>query len=189
LGYIETWRFQHPKSNPLIEVAYRNAEKLSEQLHSLLAIAKQEAPTPNYDYRPVDLAALISECAETMRPPFERKGVTLKLEMDNEMQTVGDKGLLERLILNLMENALRHSPTDSEVNCQARLSGDKSRVHFSLSNRVEEGAESGSLGIGTKIVQSILMLHHSYLQSSVTSSQYQQTFILRAANTGSTTTE
>ncbi len=189
LGYIETWRFQHPKSNPLIEVAFRNAEKLSEQLHSLLAIAKQDAPAPNYDYRPIDLAALISECVETMLPQFERKGVTLNLDMDSEMQTVGDKGLLERLLLNLMENALRHSPTDSEVNCQAQLSADKSRVHFHLSNRVENGAESGSLGIGTKIVQSILMLHHSYLQTSVTSSQYQQTFILRAANTGSTTTE
>lgn len=189
LGYIETWRFQHPKSNPLIEVAYRNAEKLSEQLHSLLAIAKQDAPTPSYDYRPVDLAALIAECAETMRPPFERKGVTLKLDMDKEMPTVGDKGLLERLVLNLMENALRHSPADSEVNCHAQLNADKSRVHFHLSNRVEDGAESGSLGIGTKIVQSILMLHHSYLQTSVTSSQYQQTFILRSANTGSTTNE
>lgn len=180
LGYLETWRLQHPESDPLIDVAFRNCEKLSTQLHSLLDAARKEAPMPNYEYRPVDLGALMAECAETMQSQFSRKEVVLKVDIDNEIQTVGDKGLLERLVLNLLENALRHSPIGSEVHCQAHLSEDKSRIHFTFVNHIEEEAEGGSLGIGTKIVQSILMLHHSYLETNATSSQYQQKFTLRA---------
>ncbi|MGR5423579.1 histidine kinase dimerization/phospho-acceptor domain-containing protein [Vibrio harveyi] len=180
LGYLETWRLQHPESDPLIDVAFRNCEKLSTQLHSLLDVARKEAPMPNYEYRPVDLGALMAECAETMQSQFARKEVLLKIDVDNEIQTVGDKGLLERLVLNLLENALRHSPMRSEVYCHAHLSDDKSRIHFAFINHIEEEAQGGSLGIGTKIVQSILMLHHSYLETSSTPSQYQQKFTLRA---------
>ncbi|EOY2073585.1 sensor histidine kinase [Vibrio alginolyticus] len=180
LGYLETWRLQHPESDPLIDVAFRNCEKLSTQLHSLLDAARKEAPIPNYEYRPVDLGALMAECAETMQSQFSRKEVVLKVDIDSEIQTVGDKGLLERLVLNLLENALRHSPIGSEVHCQAHLSEDKSRIHFTFVNHIEEEAEGGSLGIGTKIVQSILMLHHSYLETNATSSQYQQKFTLLA---------
>ncbi|WP_372434489.1 sensor histidine kinase [Vibrio alginolyticus] len=180
LGYLETWRLQHPESDPLIDVAFRNCEKLSTQLHSLLDAARKEAPMPNYEYHPVDLGALMAECAETMQSQFSRKEVVLKVDIDSEIQTVGDKGLLERLVLNLLENALRHSPIGSEVHCQAHLSEDKSRIHFTFVNHIEEEAEGGSLGIGTKIVQSILMLHHSYLETNATSSQYQQKFTLLA---------
>ncbi|CAH1555639.1 sensor histidine kinase [Vibrio rotiferianus] len=180
LGYLETWRLQHPDSEPLIDVAFRNCEKLSTQLHSLLDVARKEAPIPNYEYRPVDLGALMAECAETMQSQFARKEVLLKINVDSDIQTVGDKGLLERLVFNLLENALRHSPIGYEVYCQVHLSGDKSRIHFTFVNHIEKEAQGGSLGIGTKIVQSILMLHHSYLETSTTPSQYQQKFTLRA---------
>lgn len=180
LGYLETWRLQHPDSDPLIDVAFRNCEKLSTQLHSLLDVARKEAPIPNYEYRPVDLGALMAECAETMQSQFARKEVLLKINVDSDIQTVGDKGLLERLVFNLLENALRHSPIGYQVYCQAHLSEDKSRIHFTFVNHIEKEAQGGSLGIGTKIVQSILMLHHSYLETSSTPSQYQQKFALRA---------
>ncbi|WP_045499824.1 sensor histidine kinase [Vibrio hyugaensis] len=180
LGYLETWRLQHPESDPLIDVAFRNCEKLSTQLHSLLDAARKEAPMPNYEYRPVELSALMAECAETMQSQFSRKEVELKVEVEDKIKTVGDKGLLERLVLNLLENALRHSPIGSAVHCQAHLSEDKTRIHFTFINHIEKNAEGGSLGIGTKIVQSILMLHHSYLETNATPSQYQQKFTLRA---------
>ncbi|WP_038882901.1 sensor histidine kinase [Vibrio rotiferianus] len=180
LGYLETWRMQHPDSDPLIDVAFRNCEKLSTQLHSLLDVARKEAPIPNYEYQPVDLGALMAECAETMQSQFARKEVLLKINVDSDIQTVGDKGLLERLVFNLLENALRHSPIGYEVYCQAHLSEDKSRIQFTFVNHIEKEAQGGSLGIGTKIVQSILMLHHSYLETSSTPSQYQQKFALRA---------
>ncbi len=180
LGYLETWRLQHSQSDPLIEVAFRNGEKLSRQLHALLEEAKKETALPNYEYLPIDLVELMAECAETIQSQFQHKGVTLRVDIDEQVQTVGDKGLLERMLMNLLENALRHSPTHSTVLCRVTLSEDKSNVHVELTNPIDKSAQNGTLGIGTKIVQSILMLHHSYLETNSTSSMFTQRFTLPA---------
>lgn len=180
LGYLETWRLQHPESDPLIDVAFRNGEKLSRQLHALLEEAKKEATLPSYEYLPVDLAELVTECAETMQGQFQNKEVTLSVEMEEQIQTIGDKGLLERMLLNLLENALRHSPSGSTVVCRINLSDDRTSAHFTLSNHIASESHQGSLGIGTKIVQSILMLHHSYLETAMTASRFTQRFTLPA---------
>ncbi|MGR5499127.1 histidine kinase dimerization/phospho-acceptor domain-containing protein [Vibrio sp. DNB22_10_4] len=179
LGYLETWKLQHPGSDPLIEVAYRNCGKLSEQLYSLLETAKADSHLPSYEYQPVELSSLVTECAETMLSQFQRRQITLNVEVDKDIKTIGDRGLLERLVLNLLENALRHSPSGASVDCQAHTSPDGQSIQFVFINRVEASAPSGSLGIGTRIVQSILMLHHSYLETSATDTLYQQRFALR----------
>ncbi|MGR5091943.1 histidine kinase dimerization/phospho-acceptor domain-containing protein [Vibrio maritimus] len=179
LGYLETWKLQHPGSDPLIEVAYRNCGKLSDQLHSLLETAKSDAGLPSYQYEPVELSSLVAECAETMMSQFQRKQIELNVDVDSGIQTIGDRGLLERLVLNLLENALRHSPSGATVDCQAHKSEDGKSIQFVFINKVEQSAPSGSLGIGTKIVQSILMLHHSHLETSASESIYQQKFALR----------
>ncbi|GEA60737.1 histidine kinase [Vibrio comitans NBRC 102076] len=177
LGYLETWKLQN-KQDPLIEVAYRNCDKLSNQLHSMLQLAKQETPLLSYEYHPVDIAAMIAESAESMNSQFKRKQVTLKLDLAPELHTIGDKVLLERLVANLLENALRHSPRNSTVCCQAELTSNKADIRFRFTNLVEPNAKGGSLGIGIKIVQSILMLHHSYLETKQTDNEYQQSFTL-----------
>ncbi|MEZ9789407.1 sensor histidine kinase [Vibrio breoganii] len=177
LGYLETWKLQN-KQDPLIDVAYRNCDKLSNQLHSMLQLAKQETPLLSYEYHPVDIATLLAQSAEIMQSQFNRKQVMLKLDVAPELQTIGDKVLLERLVANLLENALRHSPAHSTVCCQAELTTNKTDIRFRFTNHVEPNAQGGSLGIGIKIVQSILMLHHSYLETKQTDNEYQQSFTL-----------
>ncbi|GAM74027.1 osmosensitive K+ channel histidine kinase kdpD [Vibrio ishigakensis] len=178
LGYLETWQLQNPKSDPLIDVAFRNCVKLSEQLQSLLNQARQETTMPSYEFKLVELAPMLKECAEMVKTQLDRKGLTLSLELTEPLQTVGDRGLLERLVLNLFENAIRHSPNNSEIRCVAEVkAGD---IDFTFSNRVQADSESGSLGVGVKIVQSILMLHHSHLETKASDNEYQQRFSLPA---------
>lgn len=178
LGYLETWQLQNPKGDPLIDVAYRNCEKLSSQLHSLLAQARKETPLPSYEFSRVEIAPLLRECVEMVQTQLSRKGLTLDLVIAESLQTIGDRGLLERLILNLLENAIRHSPNESQVHCVARLEGGE--IVFEFTNSIQPDAKSGSLGIGVKIVQSILMLHHSHLETQASPSEYLQRFSLRA---------
>ncbi|CAH0529215.1 sensor histidine kinase [Vibrio hippocampi] len=180
LGYLETWRIQHHSDDPLIEVAFRNCQKLSTQLHQMLESARESDAAPEYQPTPIEFASVVQECAETMQAAFSQQQRSLTLEVDNNLSTVGDKGLLERAILNLLENALRHSPLDSEVICRAHLNPSNALIEFSLHNKVDHQAQSGALGIGTKIVQSILMLHHSYLQTDARETEYLQSFALKA---------
>lgn len=181
LGYLETWRMQHGENDPLIEVAYRNCNKLSSQLESLLDTARKDAVVPSYEYQPVALELLLRDCHEMLRSQMQRKSITLSLSVDSELEVIGDKGLLERLFLNLLDNALRHSPAGEQVICEVTASKQQGKIHFLCRNTIDEQAPSGSLGIGTRIVKSILMLHYSVLETEVTESSYQQSFYLNMA--------
>ncbi|WP_367988879.1 histidine kinase dimerization/phospho-acceptor domain-containing protein [Vibrio sp. NTOU-M3] len=180
LGYLETWRLQQDTPDPLIEVAYRNSEKLSAHLNQLLQSAKRPTKSLSYRYERVDLCHVLHDVQETFEGQFRRRNLTLDTKIDTGLITIGDRMLLERALHNLLENALRHSPTESIVTLRVSLK-DKDNIEFELTNPVWQDAPSGSLGIGSRIVQSILMLHHSYLQTSASKTQYRQRFVLRAA--------
>ncbi|MGL6314010.1 sensor histidine kinase [Vibrio sp. WXL103] len=180
LGYLETWKIGQPQGDPLIDVAYRNCEKLSTQLESLLDTARKDSVLPSYEYQLVAIKPLLEECKEMMRSQFLRRSVELELKIDNGIETIGDRHLLERLVLNLLDNALRHSPAHTKVACQVTLEQQTGKIHFSFRNQVDTDAPSGSLGIGTRIVKSILMLHYSVLETHQTDNQYEQRFCLNA---------
>ncbi|MCF7484674.1 HAMP domain-containing sensor histidine kinase [Vibrio sp. A2-1] len=178
LGYLETWKIQNPKSDPLIDVAYRNGNKLSQQLHSLLDSAKLDNPVPTYQYASIDINVLMGECLETIQSQYLQKNVQINIEIPDGIKAVGDSDLLERLILNLLDNALRHSPSGTVVSMNVGLEADSKRVKVVIHNEIELEAPNGSLGIGTKIAQSILMLHHSVLETTKAENSFQQSFYL-----------
>jgi signal transduction histidine kinase len=181
LGYLETWRMQHGEEDPFIEVAYRNSNKLSSQLESLLDTAKKEAVVPSYEYQAVSLNRLLDECQEMLRSQFQRKGIELVISVDRDTAVIGDKGLLERLFLNLLDNALRHSPHGERVECDVTADATLGKIQFICRNAIDQSAPSGSLGIGTRIVKSILMLHYSVLETTESEHSYQQAFYLNMA--------
>ncbi|NOJ14066.1 sensor histidine kinase [Vibrio splendidus] len=178
LGYLETWKIQNPQSDPLIDVAYRNGNKLSQQLHSLLDSAKLDNPVPTYQYASIDINVLMVECLETIQSQYLQKNVQINIEIPDGIKAVGDSDLLERLILNLLDNALRHSPSGTVVSMNVGLEADSKRVKVVIHNEIELEAPNGSLGIGTKIAQSILMLHHSVLETTKAENSFQQSFYL-----------
>ncbi|MCC4774603.1 sensor histidine kinase [Vibrio cyclitrophicus] len=178
LGYLETWKIQNPQSDRLIDVAYRNGNKLSQQLHSLLDSAKLDNPVPTYHYASIDINELVGECLETIQSQYLQKNVQLNIEIPDGTKAVGDSELLERLILNLLDNALRHSPSGTPVSMNVGLEADSKRVKVVIHNEIELEAPNGSLGIGTKIAQSILMLHHSVLETTKAENSFQQSFYL-----------
>ena len=178
LGYLETWKIQNPQSDPLIDVAYRNGNKLSQQLHSLLDNAKLDNPVPTYQYASIDINVLMGECLETIQSQYLQKNVQINIEIPDGIKAVGDSDLLERLLLNLLDNALRHSPSGTVVSMNVGLEADSKRVKVVIHNEIELEAPNGSLGIGTKIAQSILMLHHSVLETTKAENSFQQSFYL-----------
>ncbi|MDP5254143.1 MULTISPECIES: sensor histidine kinase KdpD [unclassified Vibrio] len=178
LGYLETWRLQPGNNNPLIDVAHRNSLKLSKQLQSMLTQAKQQAPMPRYHYVPLNLETLIEHCTENILPQFYRRHIELEIKTESDLRIIGDKALLERLLNNLFDNALRHSPKGGKVICRAKRVSQQGLIEFSIENNIDIHADKGSLGIGIHIVQSILMLHHSHLQTEQTAQRYRQRFCL-----------
>ncbi|WP_434763012.1 sensor histidine kinase [Vibrio fortis] len=182
LGYLETWQLQNPESDPLIDVAYRNSNKLFEQLNALLDTAKQENELPTYEYQSIDFNRLLTLCEETFKSQLIAKRIQLNVTIAGSVSIVGEQKLIERLMFNLMENAIRHAPHDGELSIVVEQGSEDKRTRVTIQNEVDNLAIKGSLGIGTRIVQSILMLHHSVLETTKADNTFKQSFYLPSAN-------
>lgn len=176
LGYLETWQLQQPTPDPLITTAHRNAQKLATQLEQQLKLAHSHKPQPEPKFEIIALDQIIQESIESVNINANRKNVAIQLVMQEETQIQGDKQLLQRLFANLLENAIRHAPPKSHITVMA--ANEKTGVHVSVQNHIDPHAPAGDLGVGTKIIQSILALHHSKLLTQQSSDHYSQKFQL-----------
>jgi len=98
----------------------RHLSRLVEDLQELSAA---EAGQLRYEMGPLDLAALA--CEETKRTAVRaRPGVELRCAGEDAVMIEGDEGRLSQVMRNLLDNALRHTPSGSvTVACTAE-SGD-----------------------------------------------------------------
>lgn len=176
LGYLETWKLQAQAPDPLIDTAHRNAHKLAEQLSQQLDLARSQKKAPDPYFEPVRLTQIIRETQESLAIDAEKKHLSLSLSMPETDTVYGDRQLLLRLFANLFENAIRHAPDHSTIQLQAEY--HQHDVSVKLINQIDPGAPSGSMGLGMRIIQSILMIHHSQLITEHDSRQYLQSFVL-----------
>ncbi len=177
LGYLETWQIQHPMTDKLIETAYRNALRLSEQLNQQLQLAKQAVPRPEPHFEAVPLRALIMDVSDSLAVDAQKKQLSLSITVEDNCIVAGDKQLLRRLFSNIFENAIRHAKQKTTVTIIAQQDA-QNRLNIIQSNHVDEHAEKGSLGMGNKIIESILLLHNSQIKRKESDSEYEQTFSL-----------
>jgi len=81
----------------------------------LFLLARIEAGSFAFERVPADLAELADEAVEALTPVAVQKSVNLRVAMDGS--TVAEVGISEisRAIRNLLDNAIRHAPHDSDV--------------------------------------------------------------------------
>lgn len=86
-------------------------ENLSLQMDSMLDIAKLDAGVFEADFRTVDCNSLLAKLANEYSGVAEQKGLKLSLLQNNTDQFVySDPELLERVIRNLIDNAIKYTP-------------------------------------------------------------------------------
>ncbi len=152
------------------EAALRSTRRMRRLVGDLLLLARADARRVQ-PHRPTDLADVLIEAAAELGPMAERH----RLSIDAEPAVVdGVRDELHRLVLNLLENAVRHTPpgTRVEASTQARDGAAVLIVQDSgpgippeLSHRVFErfvrGGRDGAKGsgLGLAIVRSVVQSH------------------------------
>ncbi|MGF1735773.1 sensor histidine kinase [Photobacterium satsumensis] len=176
LGYLETWQIQATQPDPLINTAQRNALKLSELLSQQIDIARQQSVLTEPKFEALKLGHILQDVIDTMQPVASKKQVELALNIPKHDAVFGDRQLLQRLFTNLFDNAIRHAPSASTV--QLTINPEPIGLGISLQNDIDPHAPHGAMGLGTKIIQSILMLHQSQLNTKQDNRHFEQSFSL-----------
>jgi signal transduction histidine kinase len=164
----------------VIESAVAEADVLLETFSALLRIAQIEAGTRRSAFRPVDLSDVMRTVADAYAPAVEESGRALISQIADGVQVNGDRGLLSQLFVNLVENALHHTPPGTAITLRlARepagvvaevadtgpgIPTDERAKVFRRFYRLERSRTTPGSGLGLSTVAAIVELHHAAIE-------------------------
>jgi signal transduction histidine kinase len=153
-------------------------EQQERVIEALLTLARSERGLDRRE--PMDLATLTEEILHTRQPEMQRLGLHLAATL-RHAPTTGDPRLVERLVVNLVDNAMRHNEATGWITVTTGIQATHSILSVANSGPVVPqaalhrlfqpfqrlGAERTShrdgLGLGLSIVQAIVTAHHATL--------------------------
>ncbi|MES3013105.1 MAG: ATP-binding protein, partial [Pseudomonadota bacterium] len=160
-----------------LQLVQRNGARLRKLVNSLLDFSRIEAGRVDAHYEPTDLAAFTADLAAVFRSAVEQAGLRLVLRCPPLAEPVYvDRDMWERVVLNLLSNALKHTfegeievglaIEGAEVHLGVRDTGvgiaaDELPLIFDRFHRVS-GARARTqegTGIGLALVQELVRLH------------------------------
>lgn len=161
-------------------IAVRQSQKVARLAQELFELARLECEdiTPNIE--PFSLAELIQDVLQKFELTAARKDIALHPPENYALPAVaGDIGLIERVLTNLIDNALRHTPRSGAVHIDLRyrrgavevvvadtgcgIPVEKLAKLFDRQSPLERRPTYSSGGLGLIICQTILKLHGSLI--------------------------
>ncbi len=130
-GEIET-ALLHPQSRDgsgrQFASQLEEIDKLKRLIDQLLTLARAEAGEIPIARDRVDLGAMIESLVEQLDLVAQAKAITFQRQMDHEVVVTGDAQWLERLLLNLVDNAIKFTPANGRVDIRLSRDGDAARI-------------------------------------------------------------
>ncbi len=186
-GYVETMIMKDDQLEPEARKRYLNtvlssSEKLSKLVAQLFEYSKLEANQIEPQKEPFFLSDLAQDVMAKYQILAERQNVRLSLDASRDLPLVfADVALVERVIQNLMDNALKFTPSGGEV--RLILSANNKEVEVRIADtgpgipeheqahiferyrQVGPGeVKSKGAGLGLAIVKKILDIHNSTIR-------------------------
>ena len=118
------------KQQELLQACKEDCERLERLMRDLLDLSRIEAGKSAPQLAPVRVSDLVSASTEGLRPQVEAKGLSFVSDVPAQLPFVfADRGQIERVITNLVSNAVRHTDRGGEI----RLSAVQRQGHVAIS--------------------------------------------------------
>jgi signal transduction histidine kinase len=107
---------------PVFQIAVRSTDRMQRLINSLLDIKRLESGQPITNPKFVNTSALIQESVEALEPTYKGKQQTIEVNLDEELPDLfADEGMIKRVVINLLENAIKFTPLDGKIQLSAKL--------------------------------------------------------------------
>jgi signal transduction histidine kinase len=90
-------------------------DRLLDMINTMLMITKTESGVHQLEYREVDMARLVYDACELLETVAEDKGLSLACEAPESFPLVVDQRMIQRILTNLLDNALKYTPAGGDV--------------------------------------------------------------------------
>jgi heavy metal sensor kinase len=114
-----------------LETISQETRHMSHIIEQLLTLARADAGKEKLSLGPVNLGALITELSSDVEILCRDKGLEFQMGEMADLTTSGDETRLRRLFLNLLDNAIRYTPSGGKVTVSLGREGDMAVVAVS----------------------------------------------------------
>ena len=130
-----------PDSSPalleMLDIAMRSSSRLQTLIRSLLDINQLEAGHPISEQNKTCVQTLIDDAWETVKPGYEKRQIPLVRDIaENVPDVYVEVDMLRRVLVNLLDNAIKYSPDSREITLTAAPANNE-MVVISVSDQGE----------------------------------------------------
>jgi signal transduction histidine kinase len=119
------------KALEYLQMIQQNADRLEGFVGNLLHVAKTEEGITTIHKTKVDLSTLTRKTLEAARPQIDKKGLLVKLQLEDSVVINADEPKIEQVLSNLITNAIKYSDNGS---LELLLNRNNRQVQFSISD-------------------------------------------------------
>lgn len=129
-GYLESLQIKkdsltEDKRDEFLRITLRQGHRMERMLEELFELASLEAKESLPQLEPFSLSELIYDAVEKHRLKAESGQILLGLSVAQDTPfAFGDVGMTERVLDNLLDNAIQHTPESGRVDISASTAGD-----------------------------------------------------------------
>jgi heavy metal sensor kinase len=164
-----------PEYRESLAVILDESRRLSRLLEDLLNLARADAGHVILKTRQFYFDDLLADCCRSVQGMAQSKGITLECHAASDLPFTGDEGLLRRLVINLLDNAIRYTGEGGHVSAEVApaskgvslrvtdtgigMSVDEAQHVFERFFRADRARSRGGFGLGLSIVKWIADCH------------------------------
>jgi heavy metal sensor kinase len=169
-----------------LSVLHHEAKRLGRIVEDMFTLSRADAGQYPVSLAEIYLDELAAECVHSMRTLASAKSITLSLESDGELPVIADESLLTRLLVNLLDNAIKYTPAAGKISIATAhsqhgalltisdngpgISADAQPRIFERFFRADPARSrvnsGGGAGLGLSIAKWIAEVHHGSLALS-----------------------
>jgi signal transduction histidine kinase len=154
-----------------MEIISSNADRLARMVSETLDLEKIESGKMEIHLELIHLDRLIREVTLEIVPFLEEKKLSLKTNVEENLAVRADEDRISQVLLNLLNNAIQHSPENEEITIEAYMTGDWVAVRIidrgpgvpaEIQERIFERfyrERKGGTGLGLAISRGIIEAH------------------------------
>jgi signal transduction histidine kinase len=171
------------KREELLGLLASESGRLSRLIHNILDFAKIEQQTKEYHFETTEVRPLIEDAVKVMAHRIEKERFRLRLRFPPDALFLDvDRDAFTQVLINLIDNALKYSPEDKEIEIEVLdrpgevgievsdrgigISPEQKDRIFEKFYRAPEAARVNpkGVGMGLKIVKHIMDAHHGEIR-------------------------
>lgn len=169
----------------LLKSGLEEIAKISKLADNLLMLASFESKRILPDRKKLDLGLLTQAAVNSVRKLADQKGVEVVLSgVSGGVTFNGDEQQLKLMVLNLVDNAVKYTPTGGKVTVSLEQGADSAKIRISDTGRgiagselphifdrfyrVEKSRSGDGFGLGLSIAKSIVETHEGHIEVAST---------------------